>query len=523
MRIDEFDDVIAYEVADKAIPSISYVLFDTTQIVALKHVARTGELRRDAMFRIGSVSKTFAALAAMQLVERGQLSLDADIATYIPGFTPTSTWGGGPITLRKLLSHRSGLTREAKSGGYLDDRGPPLSATVEGLAKSTLKAPSDGSAYFYSNAGFAVIGRAIENVAGRSYAEHLRQSVLAPLGLDDTTIALSPAIEGRLAPALMWTADRDYAAPVFDLGSAPAGNVFSTLEDLAAYGQALLRGSDGIITPQTLARMWTPAVPDAPRPYGLGFHVEQLDGKRSIGHGGVVYGYATAFTLLPDVGLGIAMVSTLDFTNELIGRLSRRALRLALAERGQGVWPKAPRKLARPGVNIATEIAGAYTTTDGAAIELRAAGTRLIIVDEGVPLEIRPIGQNRFVLDGRIFGEETTHPYPTLEVPEDGVLRWKGREWRRTDEVAAAAPTELARYLGTYAPDFMPTYLRISNGKLMCLIENFCPHVCDPIGGNRYMMRGSLYEREVFELGVIDEAGRPAIKVGEVILSKRDD
>jgi CubicO group peptidase (beta-lactamase class C family) len=161
-----FDELVAYEVADKAIPSISYVLFEKNDVLEWRNVASGAALRDDSLFRIGSVSKTFAAILAMRLVGQGKLDLDADIAAVIDGFSPIDPMHGAPVTLRKLLSHRSGLTREAGPGGYLDPHAPTLAVTVEGLAGSRLKAASDGSQYHYSNAGYAVVGRAVELAAG---------------------------------------------------------------------------------------------------------------------------------------------------------------------------------------------------------------------------------------------------------------------------------------------------------------------------------------------------------------------
>jgi D-alanyl-D-alanine dipeptidase len=522
VELNDFDALIAYEVADKAIPSVSYVLFDQNDVLAQRHFAQAGALQEDALFRIGSLSKTFAAVLAMRLVEQGKLDLDTDIATYVPGFTPINPHGGGPITLRLLLGHRAGLTREARDGGYLDDRGVPLALTVQGLARSTLKAPSDGSAYFYSNAGYAVVGRAIERIAARSYAELLTQQILAPLGLGDTAIVLSRDARARLAPAAMWTAtDGEYAAPVFDLGSAPAGNIVASLADVARWGQALLR-QDGPVGPATLDRMWTAPGADPQRGYGLGFQLDMLDGFRSVGHGGAVYGYSTAFTLLPEAGLGAAVVGTLDFTGELAGRLVRRALRLMLASRRLSRWPAPARQLPSAGWAVAGRMAGTYVADDDAAIELRASGVRLILEENGVPAELRPIGQGRFTLDGRLHGEETSHPYPAVETG-DGEVRWRDRVWRRVEAHAERVPPELGPYLGSYDPAFMPTWLGVSAGRLVCRIENLSVHICEPLGGKRYLMRGPMYEREILTLGVVDGQGRPAIQVGEMILTKRDD
>lgn len=173
----ELDAAIAHEVADKAIPSISYVLFDREGILAMHHVG--GRLDVDTRFRIGSISKTFAAILALQLVEAGKLDLDAPLAAAVPGIA-------AHVTLRKLLSHRSGLTREAGAGHYLDDSDAPLAATVESLKAARFKAASDGSAYFYSNAGFALVGAAVEAASGRTYAEQLAERVLDSLHLGST-------------------------------------------------------------------------------------------------------------------------------------------------------------------------------------------------------------------------------------------------------------------------------------------------------------------------------------------------
>jgi D-alanyl-D-alanine dipeptidase len=322
----------------------------------------------------------------------------------------------------------------------------------------------------------------------------------------------------------MWTSDRDFPAPVFDLGGAPAGNITATLGDLTAYAQLLLRGGDDLVAPETLETMWTPAGPERPATgYGLGFSIDSLDGHRSIGHGGVVYGYASSLQLLPDAGLGAIVFGTLDCCNEIIARIGRRALRLALATRGRGPWPRPARRLAPAGVETAAALAGSYAAPGGATLELRAVGTRLVLLDDGVPIEIRPIGQGRFVLDGRLYGEETTHPFPALELTTVGDLRWKNVVWSRTSDDLVELPPELAPHLGAFGPSFMPAELRYANGELHCLMEYFSPAVCTPLGGDRYLMRGGMYDRETLELGVRGTDGTPAIRVGEMILDRRRD
>ena len=111
---------------------------DRDGLLAEGHVQRHNRhypMREDTCFRIGSITKTFTSLAIMQLVERGQVDIDADIQTYLPGFSPINPFAGrdsgpfGPqVTLRKLMSHTAGIVREPKSGHYLDAPRPTLAA-----------------------------------------------------------------------------------------------------------------------------------------------------------------------------------------------------------------------------------------------------------------------------------------------------------------------------------------------------------------------------------------------------------
>ena len=516
--LEALDDLVAYEIADKAIPSLSYALFDANGIIASRHHSLSGAIDDKTIFRIGSVSKTFAAIQAMQLVAAGRLDLDAPVARWLPQFRPRDPMlGQAAPTLRQLLSHRSGLTREAGRGHYLDDAPPPLDEIVASLAEFPLKAPGDGSTYFYSNAGYAVVSAVIERASGRSYADNLAATILAPLGLKDTAIALSPAIRAALAPALLWDIEHDYPAPVFDLGGPAAGNIYATLGDLARYGQALL--GDGVLLPSPLLdSMWTPAGgATAERGYGLGFAIDSTDGYRSVGHGGVVYGYASTLQLLPDAGLGVVVLATLDCSNDLIGRIGRRALRHALAARG-GPEPRPARRLPPAGATAGQLLAGWYGSDDGGAIDLWPRGERLYLIEDGVPLELRPDAANSFALDGRLYGEESAQAWPVFKDRADQ-LRWKAKLWRRTDEPVTPV-SDLTPHLGAYGPGFLPAVLTAAADGLHCRMELVAPHRCERIDPDRFILRGGMYDRETLVLGLNGPNGRPAIRVGAMLLER---
>ena len=537
------EDLIRHEVEDKAISSISYAVVDRAGLLGQGHIQRHDRdypMKGDTCFRIGSITKTFTSMAIMQLVERGKVDIDADIKTYLPGFAPINPFLGretgpfGPqVTLRKLMSHTAGIVREPKSGHYLDAHRPPLDETVTELAQSTLKQDPSAGTMHYSNAGIAVVGLVIEKITGLSYADYVHANIMGPLGMKDSSSGMAPDIRGRLAPADMWTLDGDSPAPVFDLGGSPAGNIFSTTEDMARYAQCLLRGGfapDGtqIISPASLREMWTPvgkriAHGKVTSGYGLCYGVAELDGWTTVGHGGAVYGYATQMSLIPTAGLGVLIFATLDFANQIGGRLAQDALRAALAEGKMGRMPE--RNQTPPPITDEqfASLPGNYRDPESAeVVEVKAKGGKLYLMGDGVPLQIRPAGGASFVIDGRIYSRGADYPHMDLSFPVPGTLVWKGATWTRIADVPdEAPPPEIAPHLGEYGPDFNITYLTYSHGKLRCLIEYFCSHTCEPVDKDRFRMHGILYEEEVLEIDAVDERGRRGIRVGPMFLERR--
>lgn len=536
-----FEALIRHEVDDKAIPSVSYALADRDGMMAQGHVVHgDGALDAGALFRIGSVTKTFTAVAVLQLVAQGKLDLDVDVSEYLPGFHPSNPWQDNPqgpfgtaITRRKLMSHTAGITREPKSGHYLDATRPPLAQTVAELAQTELKQDPSIGVMQYSNAGIAVVGACLEAAAGTGYASHVTRNILAPLGMKDTFAGIGPGVRDRLAPAAMWTIDGDEPAPVFDLGGSPAGNIFSTTGDMALYMQCLLRGGfapDGtqVITPGALRQMWQ-IVGKRPegygggqKGYGLGFGVGQMDGWSSVGHGGAVYGFATQMTLLPEAGLGVTILGTLDFANQISARLAHDGLRIALAEAKMGTRPAPPKSPPAIAVADLEKRPGLYRRADsGETVEITRRDDRLYLMGEGVPLQIRPVPGNGWTIDGRIYGRGADYAHMDLSFGAEA-LHWKGADWSRvTDRPDDIPPENIAPHLGEYGPDFNVTYLTWANGGLKCLIEYFCTHDCEPVGQGGFRMHGILYEAKVLELGAVDEAGHTGIRVGPMFLERR--
>jgi len=170
--------LIEYEVVDKQIPSISYAIVDGAETISTNHIPKEGAaikpLSDATVFRVGSCSKMFTAMALMGLAEKGKIDIKADISEAIPWFRPknpfvdpeTGPTEGDRVTLRKLMSHTSGLVREPMIGHYLDDRAPSLVQTIESIKDSTLKDDPKAEVFRYSNAGIAVVGYVLELLTG---------------------------------------------------------------------------------------------------------------------------------------------------------------------------------------------------------------------------------------------------------------------------------------------------------------------------------------------------------------------
>ena len=156
-------------------------------------------------------------MAIMQRVEKGEINLDASIQTYLPDFKPNNPFNK-PITLRQLMSHRSGLLREPREGNYFADDGVSLKTTVESIVPSTLIHEPE-SKIKYSNAAIAVVGYTLEALYQTPYVKYMQKHLLEKIGMSNSAFAPNRKINSKLAKATMWSFDnRIFAAPTFELG-----------------------------------------------------------------------------------------------------------------------------------------------------------------------------------------------------------------------------------------------------------------------------------------------------------------
>lgn len=296
-------------------------------------------------FRLASITKQFTATAILQLVAGGRLSLDATLTDLFDGFPAY----GAAITVRHLLTHTSGLM-DYDDGSMIPDTAtvPVLDADVLAMmasVDSTLFPP--GSAYRYSNSGYAVLAQIVERVSGERFEDYLRTHLFEPAGMDSTVAFVNgrntvPKRAFGYAETDSGFIFRDQSLTSAVLGD---GGIYSSVVDLAAWDAALTEGT--LVDPMVWREAWTPQVPipvggadaddvaplpaDSEAAYGFGWRLDMFLGHRRMHHTGSTSGFRNVIQRYPD-----ARTTVIILTNRAGPDVAPLADRLAS-------WVLAPR------------------------------------------------------------------------------------------------------------------------------------------------------------------------------------
>jgi CubicO group peptidase (beta-lactamase class C family) len=339
-------------------------------------------IAEDTVFRIGSLTKTFTAIAVMQLWEQGSVDLDAPANDYLCSFQLIPAKASfRPATVRHLLTHTAGigywrglsdLLRPGVGSGDRAGRSgaPPL---ADYYRKGLPVEVEPGTKWVYSNHGFAALGQIVEDVTCQSLDHYLREHVFEPLGMEHTDLVRSKRVRDRLATGyvlrsrgLKSVADREIPTP----GS---GGIYSTTADLARYLSALLHGGGNehgsVLEPDTLASMFEPHFQLDPRApgMGLGFELNEESGHRTVWKTGVVSGFLSALVVALEDGIGVVVLSN---TGGLDGRGVAEPLAGALLRRLLGLRDQAVRTDVPPHPDTWAEICGWYSPDPGPVTNL---------------------------------------------------------------------------------------------------------------------------------------------------------
>jgi CubicO group peptidase (beta-lactamase class C family) len=307
------DGYVRKQMARHRIPGLALAITKGDQVTHVRGFGTAGGQRpvtAETPFYIGSVSKSFTALAVMQLVEAGEIELDAPVRRYIPWFTVADEAASQAITVRHLLHQTSGLS----DAGFRRRTLPAdatLEETVRDLRRAELTAPV-GTTYQYFNLNYNVLGLIIEEVSGQSYGAYLKEHILAPLGMESTFLSQEAAEQADLAQGhnvvLGFPVAREQPYLAYDL---PAGMIIASAADMARY--AIAQTNDGclgeacILSAEGIETLHTPPA-DVDSPYAMGWEVHEDEGLRRVSHNGAVRTFFSSITLLPEEGYGVVLL-----------------------------------------------------------------------------------------------------------------------------------------------------------------------------------------------------------------------
>ncbi|GAB3076898.1 serine hydrolase domain-containing protein [Micromonospora schwarzwaldensis] len=289
----QVDLLVARAQADGRGPSVALGVVRDGE---LAHVAVAGEHPRphvDMQYRIGSITKTMTAALVMQQRDAGRLALDDPLDEHLPG-TPVGT-----LTVRQLLGHASGLQREPDGGWWERAEGTDLDTLLAGLTPDKIAYPPH-RVYHYSNLAYGLLGGALERITGTPWPALLTERLLEPLGMRRTTVLpTGPYARGYVVHPWHQTLREE---PLTDTGAmAPAGQLWSTVADLARWAAFLADPDPAVLDPATLTEMCVPvAISDLDSwtgGHGLGVELYRVGDRVYVGHGGSMPGFVAGLVV----------------------------------------------------------------------------------------------------------------------------------------------------------------------------------------------------------------------------------
>jgi CubicO group peptidase (beta-lactamase class C family) len=410
------------------------------------------------VFRIGSITKQFTAVAILQLMEQGKLKLDDDITVHIPEY-PTN---GKRITVEMLLNHTSGI-RSYTDMKEFDPLTQRRDVRPEEIMAFFMNEPPEfepGTQWRYNNSGYVLLGIIIERITGRSYAEYVEEEFFAKLGMKRSSYGRDDVLIPGRAKGYGRGGDGFWNAGTISLTwPYAAGSLMSTVDDLHTWNRAVFGGK--LLKAETLKRAHTEKVIPGfgPTRYGHGWMLGNVQGVASIEHGGGINGFVTHGLYLPAEDLYVAVL-----TNREADLAPNLAAKLAATAIGKP-YTVTPIEV---DAGVLAAYQGVYSDKDGNERYLRVQNGNLISQRKGGgTFTLIPIGRDRFAFEGSLtrmgFQRDRKGRVTGLTMQDRA---FGDTEWKRTDKPLPEAPREeqmteaqLKPLVGEYelAPGFILT------------------------------------------------------------------
>ena len=322
------DAYVQEQMDNLGIPGVALGIIQNGQVAHLQGFGVAGLSRRAVTpktpFYLGSVTKPFTALAVMQLVEEGKIDLDAPVQTYLPWFRLADEEASATITVRHLLNQTSGMS--TKDGNRFWAYQQTLEKAVRGLEDVELVHPV-GTTYEYCNFNYIISGLIVEVVSGQSYADYVTEHIFEPLDMRHSYASLAPAQADGLSDGHIIMFGRVFKdGRVRSPAALPSGFLMVSAEDMAHFAMAQLNegryGNSSILSPQGIAEMHTPTVPQGDGGYwGIGWDVGEYDGMPTIARVGDTGHFHATLIIQPEIDLAIVLLANVSGFEHLSSRV----------------------------------------------------------------------------------------------------------------------------------------------------------------------------------------------------------
>jgi CubicO group peptidase (beta-lactamase class C family) len=312
LAAEELDAFIEAQMRRHNLPGVAVAVTQGEELVDMKgfgQAAKGQAMTVDTPLYIGSLSKSFTALAVMQLHEQGKLDIDMPVKTYLPEFEIADTEAMKTITIRNLLNHVSGLS----DFSYIPQHGNDISIMdgIKEMGEAELSAPI-GSTFQYFNSNYAILGAVIEKVSGMWYGDYIQENIYTPLGMDNSYTDQSEAERAGLPSGYTsvfgFSLARKQPFRQYDL---PGGYLMMSVRDLSKYLRMQVNNGTfngvTVLAPEWVEEMHTPQA-GLDVPYGMGWFSYDDFGTPLIEHGGTNENFHTSGMIFPEKEMTIAIL-----------------------------------------------------------------------------------------------------------------------------------------------------------------------------------------------------------------------
>ena len=272
------------------------------------------DMKTKNAFNIASISKEFTAMSILQLMEKGKLSLEDNLNTYLPSYSKN----GDKIKIKHLLSHTSGLKSHTDTIWANTDGRTYFESMEEVLNyfKNDIIKFEPGERHDYCNVNFNILAYIIEKVSGLTYAAYVEENIFKPLGMTNSYIPNEGQVIPNLSTGYELKDNKIVYARYHSLNQTRgSSSIQTTVQDLSKWYEGLMNSK--VVSRETLRQAWSPFVLNngVKEAYGYGFYNDQKFGKTAIFHNGFIFGYSTSDMYFPEDDLLILVASNISDIN----------------------------------------------------------------------------------------------------------------------------------------------------------------------------------------------------------------